>query len=138
MVTALRPQAQDVANRISQLGSVQGKKVKIHHARGLQLSALFGGGRNGHHAPGFLIVFQSLEQMRHPGRHGGAAGLGELRGLNKVTDRQDARHDRYPDAGGARTLQKAQIDIGVKEELRNGTGGAGIDLAFQIIQIGMA
>ena len=40
--------------------------------------------------------------------------------------------------GGARPLQKAQIDIRIKEELRNSAGGAGIDLALQVIQIGLA
>ena len=72
---------------------------------------------------------------RHPGRQDRAAAGGQFLHLHEIADRHDAGHDRHGDAGGRGAVEEAEIELGIEEELRDGARGAGIDLAFQIVEI---
>ncbi|MNT78886.1 hypothetical protein D3C72_2181690 [compost metagenome] len=83
------------------------------------------------------LFVQPLEPLGQPGRNGGAAAGGEVRDLLEAVDRLDARHDRRDDAGGAGAFDIAQI-IAIREEhLGDGPIGAGVDLALEIVDLGL-
>src|SRR5665648_1018513 len=52
-------------------------------------------------------------------------------------DRDEPRHDRDGDAGGADAVEIAEIDLVIEEELGDGARGAGVDLRLQHVDIGL-
>ena len=63
---------------------------------------------------------------------------GEAPRLRDVGDRQDARHDLDVDAGRGGLVAEAEEAVGREEELGDRAVGAGVDLALQIVEIGLA
>ena len=55
----------------------------------------------------------------------------------EVRHRHDARHDRHVDAGRRRVVAEAQEIVGLEEELGDAAVGAGIDLALQVLEVGL-
>src|SRR6266404_6113892 len=104
-------------------------------AVGVQAAALFGGDRGGDQAPRVGIVVEAVEMAGHPIRDRGAAGGGHLLQLGEIGDREDAWHDRYPDAGGVRAIAEAQEKIDIEEELSDRAAGARVELALQVVEV---
>src|SRR5215471_529569 len=52
-------------------------------------------------------------------------------------DRNEAGHDRHSDPACPHAIKKPEIDIVVEKELRDGGGGAGVDLRLQHIDVGL-
>src|SRR3984893_9495491 len=71
----------------------------------------------------------------HPIRDRGAAGGGHLLQLGEIGDREDAWHDRYPDAGGVRAIAEAKEQIDIEEELSDRAAGASVELALQVVEV---
>src|SRR5688572_30017998 len=130
-----RPHAQRVADRVGQLRTIQRIEMELLDAVALQGVHLLDGHRRGDQLARFGIVLEPVEAVLQPVRDRGAAALGELRDLRETRDGQDARHDGRVDAARRATIAKAQEQIGVVEELRDGARSAGVDLAFQIAEI---
>jgi hypothetical protein len=52
-------------------------------------------------------------------------------------DRHDPWQDRGGNAGGQCLVEKAEIGVGREEELGNRLIGAGIELALQVVEVGL-
>ena len=97
-----------MADRDGEIGSVQGVKVELVHPVRVQATALLGGDRGGDEAPGVGIVIETIEMPGHPIRDRSAAGRRHLFELGEIGDRQNARHDQHPDAGGLSAIAEPQ------------------------------
>ena len=62
---------------------------------------------------------------------------GEPAHLREVGHRQNAGDDRHVNAGGARPIEKAEVAIDVEEELGDRPAGAGVDLALEVVDVGL-
>src|SRR5439155_19374474 len=118
-----------------QVGTVQRVEMKLAHSIRLQESALLGGNRGGDETARLGIVIESLELGRHPVRHRCAALSGEFLHLGEIGHRQYPGHDWNGDPGSADPFDKADEDIDVEEELSDRAIGAGVNLAFEIVEV---
>ena len=100
-------------------------------------AALVAGHGGGDHAAGFDVVVEALEQAGEPGRYLGAAQACHLQYALEVRHRHDARHHRHVDAGRRRLVAEAQEVVGLEEELGDAAVSAGIDLALEVLQVGL-
>src|SRR5579883_3613160 len=124
-----------MADRVGEIGAVEGVEMELVDAAGVKLATLLGGDRGGDELAGARIAVEPLEEPREPGRDAGAAALRELHDAPVIGDGEDSRDDRDGDAGPARALDKAPIDVDVEEELGDRARGAGVDLALEIVEI---
>src|ERR1700728_1709381 len=114
---AARPQTEQVADRVNEIGAVHGVEVKVRYAVIDQVEHLLGGDGGGDQLAGGGIVVEAVEAVGEPGRHRGAAARGEsFRGL-EILHRQNSRHDRDVDARGADPVEIAEIKIVLEKEL---------------------
>ena len=67
----------------------------------------------------------------------GPAALGEAAGAGPVLDGQDAGEDRRGDPGPDAGVAEAEEGLGLEEELGDGRGRAGVDLALQEVDVGL-
>src|SRR3546814_2139888 len=100
----------------------------------LEGAALLDRAGRGDEGPRLRLVVQAVEQVGELRRHTGTAESGKLQCPGEIGDRQDARHDRHPDARGGGAVAEPEIGIVVEEELGDGPGGARVDLALQVVQ----
>ena len=121
--------------REDEIGAVVGVEMKFADAGASERHHLIGGGRRGDERMRFRIALQSLEAVGEPLRHARAGLFGEARDLLEIADRHDARHDRNRNAARPRLVEKAEIDVIVEKELRNGARRAGVDLRLQRVEI---
>ena len=131
------PQAQQMADRVDEIGAVHGVEMEIADAAIDQIEHLFGGDRGGDQLARRRIVIEPVEARREPVRHRGAGALGETLRLLEVLHRQDARRDRHVDAARAHAVEIAEIEIVLEEELRDRARRAGIDLRRQHVDVGI-
>src|SRR5579862_3198593 len=125
------------AYRGHELGAVERVEMEFVDPALAQPATLQCGDIDRDRRAGFRIILEPLEAQREPFRNGRAAHRGEFLHLRKIGDRQDAGDDRNIDSGGARAIEQAEEGAVIEEELRDGTAGAGIDLALQIVEIGL-
>src|SRR5436305_13692597 len=78
------PEAEQMADRISELGAIQRVEVEAPDPARIELGAQFGGDGGGDELAHAGQGVEPLEQAVHPGRDGGAAGGGELAGRGDV------------------------------------------------------
>ncbi len=69
----LRPQPQQMADGVDQIGPVQRVEVELPDALIDQVHDLLGGHGGSHQMGGLRVVVEPVEAARHPRRHGGAA-----------------------------------------------------------------
>ena len=111
--------------------------MELVDAARLEQPALLGGRRGGHEPAGFRVLIEAFEQPGEPIRHAGAAFGAEVKELGEVGDRQDAGHDGHRDPRLAGALDEAQVNLDVEEVLGDGPTRPGVDLAFQVIEVGL-
>ena len=105
-------------------------------AFGEQFITEFGGLRGGEQVDHVGIggiskrIFQDLWD-------GGAATCSEFLHAGPVFNRQDAGQDRGGDARIGAGIAKAQKCVGLKEELRDGAGGACVDFRLEVVDTGL-
>ena len=68
----LRPQAEQVADRIDEIGAVHRVEMEMLDASVNEVEDLFGGDGRGDEPPGRRIVIEPFEALGEPGRHRGA------------------------------------------------------------------
>src|ERR1700734_524567 len=76
-VCSARPQAEQMADRVDEIGAVHGVEVKVGDAVIHQIEHLFGGDLRGATFAGRGIVVEAVEAVGEPGRHGSAAACRE-------------------------------------------------------------
>jgi len=81
------------------------------------------------------VVAEALEFFAHPARDIGAAGIGEAGQLGEADDGHDAGNDRHLGAGLSGGIDKVEIGVGVVEILRDRRVGAGLDLAYEGVEV---
>src|SRR5580700_10688703 len=74
---AARPQAEQMADRVDEIGAVHGVEVKVGDTVIDEVEHLLGSDRGGDQLAGCGIVVQAIEAVGEPGRHRGAAARGE-------------------------------------------------------------
>src|SRR5690242_12217227 len=136
-VRVMAADSQQVAQRERQVRAVQRIEMELVDALGIQAAAEIPRDRCGDHAASLDVVVEAVEHVGQPTRHLGAAQAGHLLDALEVRDRHDARHDRHVDAGLRRGLAEAQEVVALEEELGDAAVGAGIDLALQVLEVGI-
>src|ERR1700723_585960 len=112
-----RPQPEQMADRVNEIGAVHGVEVKVGDAVIHQIEHLLGGNGGGDQLAGGGVVVEAVEAGGGPGGHGRAAASGKsLRGL-EILHRQNPRHDRDVDACRAHPVEIAEIKIVLEKEL---------------------
>ena len=109
--------------------------MEFVHALFRERLTLLGGDGRGDEAACVGVVLESFEQPAHVRWNRRARAHGELAHLHEVRDGHDAGDDWHRDTGALRTLDKAEVDVVVEEELRNGACGAGVDLALEVVEV---
>src|SRR4029453_18751114 len=92
-MTFLRAKTEQMADRVAELGPVEGEEVEVAGAAGVELRAHLRGDGGGDELARRRLVVEALEQPVHPLRNGRATGGRELAGLGDVGDGQDAGDD---------------------------------------------
>ena len=133
----IRPQAEQMADRVDQVGAVHGVEVEVGDAAIDEIEHLLGGDRGGDELAGGGVVVEAVEALGQPVRHRRAAARGEILGLLEVLHRQDAGHDRHVDAARAHAVEIAEVEVVLEEELGDRAGGAGIDLGREHVEVGL-
>src|SRR5580692_2649474 len=114
-VDGARPQAEQVADRVNEIGAVHRVEMKIGDAVIDQIEHLLGGDGGGDQLAGGGIVVEAVEAVGEPSRYRRTAARGKsLRGL-EILHRQNPRHDRDVDAGRADAVEIAEIEIVLEE-----------------------
>ena len=107
----MRPDAEQMADRVAELGPVERVEMEVADAAGIKLAAEFGGdGRGDQLARGGQVV-EPFEQIVEPVGNRGAAVCREAARRGDVGDRQDARarsRCRCPAAATASRKRKKQ------------------------------
>src|SRR3954468_19820574 len=86
----LGAEAEQIADRISELGAVQGVEMELADAAGIKLAAKLGRDGGGDELARGGKVVEAFEQAIHPGRDGRAAARREAPRLGDVRDGKDA------------------------------------------------
>ncbi len=126
-----------MADGIRQLGAVQRVEVKLIDTVLAKPLHLLDRHMSGDHAAGLGIFIETLEASAQPVRNGRAAALGKSQHLRKSGDRQNPRNDARGNTGGCAAIAIAQEHLRIEKELRDGAGGARIDLALEVGQVGL-
>ncbi len=111
--------------------------MEIAHTACIEAAAqLRRDGRGDEVARGGAFV-QPFEQAVHPVGDLRPAQPRELARLRHIGDRQDTGQDRCIDARLGNCIAKAEEGVGGEEELADRARRARVDLAFQIVEIGL-
>jgi hypothetical protein len=102
-----------------------------------EVDDLLGRDRGGDQLAGRRIVIEPLEPFREPVRDRRAGARGEIFRLLEVLHRQNAGDDRNMDSGSAGAVEITEIKAVFEKELRHRAAGAGIDLGFEHIDVGL-
>ncbi len=129
--------AQQVADRIGQLGAVERVEMEVAHAARIERAAQFGGDRGGD------------QLARRGGRPALRTGPPSSAGISApqasanlrvcatlVTGRMPGRIGASMPCAAA-TVAEPEEGFGREEELRDRAGGAGVQLALQIVEVGL-
>src|ERR1700680_423263 len=133
----LRAEAEKVADGVGEIGAVQRVKVEFRHAAIEQFEHLLGGNGGGDQPTGCRIAVEALEAPRQPIRHACPALLGKAARLVEVEHRHQTRHHRDVDAARPNSVEEAEIDVVLEEELRDRPCRARVDLALENVEIGL-
>ncbi len=118
--------------------AVESIEVKFVHAVGLEQTNLLGRDDDGHHAAELgVAVVHAFEHAPEPIGYAGAAECAELHALREVGHWHDSRNDRGGYAGGETPFEEPQIKGCIKKILGDGASGAGIQLPFQVVEVGL-
>src|SRR5262249_31608708 len=88
---ALRPQSQQMADRVDEVGAVHGVEVEVGDAAIDQIEHLLGGDRGGDELAGRGVLVEAVDALRQPIRQRGAAARGEILGLLEILHPPDTR-----------------------------------------------
>src|ERR1700689_5692171 len=124
-----------MADRVGQVGAIQGVEVKLINSLARQRLHLLDRNGRGNHATRIGIVLEPVKAQPQPVRYRGAAALGKAQHVREACDRQNSWHQARLDTGGGTTAAKAQVHGGVEEELRNRAVGARVELGLEIVQV---
>ena len=112
--------------------------MEVANAAGVELAAQLGGDGGGDQLARGGQIVEPLEQLVRASRGIAAPQLcREAAGRGDVGDRQDARHDLDVDPGRGHFVLEAEEAVGREEELGDRAVGAGVDLALEIVEIGV-
>src|SRR6185437_2630838 len=117
---AVRPDAEQVADREHEIGAVHGVEMEGVDAMLGELLHLAGGHRRRHKFACVGIVVESVEFLREPVRHRGAGAGHEVARLPEIMHRHDAGYDRNADAARADAVEVAEVEVVVEEDLGDG------------------
>jgi hypothetical protein len=131
------PQAKQPAGRDRELGAIEGVEVELLDALGNQAPRLLGGDARGDQSLLLGMVVQAFEQIGEPVRHAGAAAFAEAPDLDEVVHGKNADRERRRDPGRDHAIAQAQHRIGIEAVLRDRAVGAGIDLAPEVVEVGL-
>src|SRR5579883_2236321 len=120
MSPALRPQAEQVTDRVNQIGAIHGVEVKIGHAAVQEIEYLLGGNRGGDQLARCRIVIEAVETVGEPVGNGSAAARRECACGFEVLNRQDSGNDRDVDARRPHAIEIPEIETVLEKELRDG------------------
>src|SRR3954471_13970355 len=107
ILTVSGPEAEQMADRVSELGAIQRVEVEIPDPARIELGAKLGGDGGGDQLARARQGIEPLEQPVHPIGYAGAAGRRELAGLGDVGDREDAGDDFGVDTDRGDMVAKA-------------------------------
>src|SRR5579864_2926776 len=138
MASWLRSYSKKVTDGVAQLRPIEGVEMEVTDAAGIELAAQLGGDGGSDQLACRRKVVQPLEKAVQPFGYAGAAGFREAAGLGDVRDRKDPGHDLDVHSGVGHCILEAQEAVGREEELRDRAVGAGVDLALQIVEVGLA
>src|SRR5437870_4388696 len=127
-----------MADRVAELGPVEGVEMKVADAAGVELTAQFGGDGRGDQLPSGGQIVEPFEEMAEPGGNVGPAIGGHALDPGEIGDGHDAGHDLDVQASGRNLVLEAKEAIRSEEELRDRAIGAGVDLALEIVEVGPA
>ncbi|KAG7666547.1 hypothetical protein KSW81_002826 [Nannochloris sp. 'desiccata'] len=136
-VIGLADAAEQVAGRVGQLRPVEGVEVELLDVLGIEAAAEFGGDGGGHVLAGAGEHVEPFHQFDQPVRHVRAALRRQLAGARKVGDGQDAGHDRLGDSRRRRAVAEAEEAFRREEELGDRPVRAGIELALEVVDLGL-
>src|ERR1700733_10966173 len=131
-----RPQSEEVADGVSEVGTVHGVEMEIAHTVFGEAHHLLSGNGCGDQLACGRVFVEAFEPRSKPVGHGSAGACGEVLCLDEILHRQYAGYDRNIDAGGTRVVEITVVEVVVEEELRDGAGGAGADFRFEHIDVG--
>src|ERR1700677_4377785 len=86
---------------------------------------------------GLRIFASQFELTQELGRNRCTDARGEARNLRSVRDWHQSRNDRHVDTVRARLRAELDEAIVIEEQLRDQKVGAGVDLGFEVIQVGL-
>src|SRR5688572_10858703 len=135
-MTFLRAKTEQMADRVAELGPVEGEEVEVANAARIELRAHLGSDGGGDELARRRLVVEPLEQPVHPAGDGGAAGGGELARLGDIRHRQYAGDDLGVDAERRGDVAEAEEGVGREEELGDRPVCAGVELSLQIVEVG--
>ena len=104
---------------------------------GIQLAAQFGGYGGGDQLARGGQSVEAFEHFVHPAGDGGAALAGELAGRRDIGDGEDPGNDLDVHPGGGDAVAEAEEILGREEELADRAVGPGIDLALEMVEVGL-
>ena len=109
--------------------------MKIAHPVAPQRLDLLDRDAGGEQTAGIRIVIETGKALVQPAGNARAAAFGKAPHLREAGDGQNARHQGRVHAGGRESVAKAQENARVVEELGDGAGRTGVDLALEVGQI---
>ena len=124
-----------MANREGQFGSVQCVEVKLVHALALQLAHLLDRNTGSNHLARFLVIVQSANRSRnHAGTLAPQRSAKRCSCGKRVIGKMPGTDGRSMPAAAPRS-RKRRIAVRIEKELGDGARRAGIQFAFQVIEV---
>lgn len=124
-----------MADRINEISLVHGVEMQIPDAAINQADDLLGADCCGHETARFNIIFQAIKPAAQFGGDGCAGLGGEICGLFKILNRNDARHNGDRNSSIVGLIDKPQIQVIVEKELCDGAGRTSVNFLFQKINV---
>ena len=126
-----------MADGVAQLGTIESIEVELANVAGVKPPAQFSRHGGGNQLPRGGAFIEPPEQGLQPPWDGRATQAAHPLHAGKAHDRHDAGDDLGSDARSGRLVAKAEEALGFEEELGDRAGGPGVELALEIVEIGL-